>query len=41
LEQATQEGDGINVHAGFQGKGRCVTEGHDLVGLVVMGLWFD
>jgi len=40
LEQAAQGGGGVTI-PGFQEKGRRDTEGHGLVGMVVIGWCLD
>ena len=37
LEQSAQRGGGVTIPGGVQEKGRCDTEGHDLVGMAGMG----
>jgi len=41
LEQAAHGGGGVTIPEGVQEKGRCGTEGHGLMGMVVMGWQLD
>ena len=41
LEQTAQKGDGVTIPGGFHEKGRCGTEGHGLVRIVVIGVCLD
>ena len=41
LEQAAQEGGGVTAPGGVQEMFGCCTEGHGLVGILVVGGWLD